>query len=96
MYKEGARFFSIHNTGPTGCLPYILKAFPAIPRNRDGCLKPLNNVAIEFNKQLKTKISELNKELPSSLFTYVDVYSPKYHLIVRAKNHGKHQTEKTN
>uniref|UniRef100_A0A1J3F219 GDSL esterase/lipase n=1 Tax=Noccaea caerulescens TaxID=107243 RepID=A0A1J3F219_NOCCA len=88
LYKEGARFFSIHNTGPTGCLPYILKAFPAIPRNRDGCLKPLNNVAIEFNKQLKTKISELNKELPSSLFTYVDVYSAKYHLIVRAKNHG--------
>ncbi|CAN7003702.1 unnamed protein product [Brassica oleracea var. botrytis] len=88
LFKEGARFFSIHNTGPTGCLPYLLKSFPATPRDQYGCLKPLNNVAIEFNKQLKQKISELNKELPYSLLTYVDVYSAKSHLITKAKNLG--------
>ncbi|KAG7632843.1 GDSL lipase/esterase [Arabidopsis suecica] len=88
LYKEGARFFSIHNTGPTGCLPYLLKAFPAIPRDPYGCLKPLNNVAIEFNKQLKNKITQLKKELPSSFFTYVDVYSAKYNLITKAKALG--------
>ncbi|KAG7559039.1 GDSL lipase/esterase [Arabidopsis thaliana x Arabidopsis arenosa] len=88
LYKEGARFFSIHNTGPTGCLPYLLKAFPATPRYRYGCLKLLNNVANEFNKQLKNKINELKKELPSSFFTYVDVYSAKNNLITKAKTLG--------
>ncbi|EOA25550.1 hypothetical protein CARUB_v10018895mg [Capsella rubella] len=88
LYKEGARFFSIHNTGPTGCLPYLLKSFPATPRDQYGCLKPLNNVAVEFNKQLKNKITELNKELPSSLFTYVDVFTAKYNLIIKAKSLG--------
>ncbi|CAN8255472.1 unnamed protein product [Cochlearia groenlandica] len=88
LYKQGARFFSIHNTGPTGCLPYILKSYPTTLRNRYGCLEALNNVAEEFNKQLKAKIFQLNKELPSSFLTYVDVYSAKYNLIIKSKNFG--------
>ncbi|XP_010554006.1 PREDICTED: GDSL esterase/lipase At3g27950 [Tarenaya hassleriana] len=88
LYKEGARYFWIHNTGPAGCLPYVLKSFPDTPRDRYGCVKPLNNGAIEFNRQLKNRISELKKQLTYAVFTYVDVYSAKYTLISKAKSLG--------
>ncbi|XP_050225038.1 GDSL esterase/lipase At3g27950 [Mercurialis annua] len=89
LYKEGARFFWVHNTGPIGCLPYSV-IYNSKPRNKDknGCVKSQNKVAQEFNKQLKDKISQLSRELHHSTFTYVDVYSAKYHLISTANTQG--------
>ncbi|XP_021298979.1 GDSL esterase/lipase At3g27950 [Herrania umbratica] len=90
LYKEGARFFWIHNTGPLGCLPYNVLYDKSKPGNLDknGCVKPLNAVAMEFNRQLKDKISRLKTQLPFAKFTYVDVYSAKYALISSAKTLG--------
>ncbi|KAK6267359.1 hypothetical protein QUC31_018196 [Theobroma cacao] len=90
LYKEGARFFWVHNTGPLGCLPYNVlhdKSKPGI-LDKNGCVKPLNEVAMEFNRQLKDKISRLRTQLPLAKFTYVDVYSAKYGLISSAKTLG--------
>nr|KJB11490.1 hypothetical protein B456_001G262100 [Gossypium raimondii] len=58
LYKEGARFFWIHNTGPLGCLPYNV-IYGKKPGNVDknGCVKAQNEAAMEFNKQLKNKIT---------------------------------------
>ncbi|MBA0640829.1 hypothetical protein Goklo_023731, partial [Gossypium klotzschianum] len=74
LYKEGARFFWIHNTGPLGCLPYNV-IYGKKPGNVDknGCVKAQNEAAIEFNKQLKNKITWLRTQLPFAKFTYVDV-----------------------
>ncbi|OMO69650.1 Lipase, GDSL [Corchorus olitorius] len=90
LYKEGARYFWIHNTGPLGCLPYTVLYDKLKPGNLDknGCVKPQNGVAMEFNRQLKNKISQLRTQLPFAKFTYVDVYSAKYALISNAKNLG--------
>ncbi|MBA0605878.1 hypothetical protein Godav_018410, partial [Gossypium davidsonii] len=73
LYKEGARFFWIHNTGPLGCLPYNV-IYGKKPGNVDknGCVKAQNEAAIEFNKQLKNKITWLRTQLPFAKFTYVD------------------------
>ncbi|KAI8019230.1 GDSL esterase/lipase [Camellia lanceoleosa] len=49
---------------------------------------PYNEVAEEFNKQLKDSISQLRAQLSNATFTYVDVYSAKYALISNAKNLG--------
>lgn len=90
LYKEGARFFWIHNTGPIGCLPYSVIYDKSKPNNLDqsGCVKPQNEMAQEFNRQLKDKVSQLRLQLPYGAFTYVDVYSVKYALISNAQNQG--------
>ncbi|KAK1415764.1 hypothetical protein QVD17_31550 [Tagetes erecta] len=90
LYQGGARSFWIHNTGPLGCLPYFIENYPLAPDNVDkiGCVKSYNEVAQEFNKQLKDEVSELRKRLQESLLVYVDIYSVKYSLISEATKHG--------
>lgn len=91
LYQLGARTFWIHNTGPIGCLPVIIKDYPPAPDNMDqiGCVKSYNELAQEFNKQLKDKVSQLKTQLQETLFVYVDIYSVKYSLISEANKHGK-------
>ncbi|XP_028771176.1 GDSL esterase/lipase At5g14450-like [Neltuma alba] len=90
LYNEGARIFWIHNTGPIGCLPYSYIYYKSKQGNLDanGCVKPQNEVAQEFNRQLKEQVFELKKNLPLAKFTYVDVYSAKYQLISDTKKQG--------
>ncbi|CAO2829343.1 unnamed protein product, partial [Amaranthus hypochondriacus] len=90
LHEQGARTFWIHNTGPIGCLPYLVIKHPPKPENVDeaGCLKSYNEVAKEFNKQLKNKITELQTQLHTSLLVYVDIYSAKYSLISKSMEYG--------
>lgn len=93
VYGEGGRFFWIHNTGPFGCLPYVLDRIPltAAQIDRAGCGVPFNEVAQLFNAKLKETVAWLRKELPLATFTYVDVYSVKYSVISQPTKHGKVQ-----
>ncbi|XP_030469920.1 GDSL esterase/lipase At3g27950 isoform X1 [Syzygium oleosum] len=90
LYEEGARVFWVHNTGPIGCLPYSIIYDQSKPGNLDqnGCVRPQNEVAEDFNKQLKDRILQLRAQLSAAVFTYVDVYSAKYSLISEAKDQG--------
>ncbi|RZC49346.1 hypothetical protein C5167_017774 [Papaver somniferum] len=76
LYNDGARVFWVHNTGPVGCLPYSSIYYPKKSGNLDknGCVIPMNEIAQEFNKQLKSKL--------------VDAYSAKYNLINSAESKG--------
>ncbi|CAN0904299.1 GDSL esterase/lipase At5g14450 [Linum grandiflorum] len=89
LYEEGARFFWVHNTGPIGCLPYSV-IYNSDPENldRNGCVRSHNDVAEEFNRQLQDKVSQLMEKLRRSAFTYVDMYSAKYHLISTSGSQG--------
>lgn len=91
MYDRGGRSFWVHNTGPVGCLPYImdLHRVTAAQVDKAGCANPYNEVAQFFNRHLKAAVLQLRKQLPLAAITYVDVYSVKYSLISRAKKHGK-------
>ncbi|KAM3202834.1 hypothetical protein P3L10_030459 [Capsicum annuum] len=90
LYEKGARAFWIHNTGPIGCLPYFLVEYPPSPDNADqnGCVKSYNEVAQEFNKQLKDSVSRLRDQHPDAVLICVDLYSAKYSLISNAKDYG--------
>ncbi|KAJ1416500.1 SGNH hydrolase superfamily [Sesbania bispinosa] len=90
LYNEGARVFWIHNTGPIGCLPYSYIYYEPKKGNLDanGCVKPHNEIAQEFNKQLKDQVFQLRSKLPLAKLTYVDVYTAKYELISNAKIQG--------
>lgn len=89
---QGARTFWIHNTGPIGCLPFTLLFVNNNPLpgflDQYGCVKVQNDMAVEFNKQLKDKVIQLRTQLPHAVLTYVDVYSAKITLISNAKNQG--------
>ncbi|KAM6562317.1 hypothetical protein CsatB_022315 [Cannabis sativa] len=90
VYGLGGRSFWIHNTGPVGCLPYILDRFlvTAAQIDKYGCATPFNDVAQFFNSKLKSTVAQLRKDLPLAAITYVDVYSVKYTLISQAKKFG--------
>lgn len=92
LYQQGARTFWIHNTGPIGCLPSTLFDIRnPVPGFLDdnGCVKSQNDVAKEFNRQLKERVNKLRTELPFAAITYVDMYAAKYSLISNANKQGK-------
>ncbi|XP_074274392.1 GDSL esterase/lipase At3g26430-like [Silene latifolia] len=90
IYDQGGRYFWIHNTGPVGCLPYVMERLPikASQVDKIGCANPFNDLAQFFNKKLKESVVLLRKELPHAAFTYVDVYSVKYDLLSHARKYG--------
>ncbi|XP_049931756.1 uncharacterized protein LOC116247402 [Nymphaea colorata] len=90
LYRRGARYFWIHNTGPLGCLPlYVIYGpFTNFTKDKLGCAVYPNNVAMEFNRQLKQLVRELRTKLPLAALTYVDIYSAKYRLISQATKLG--------
>ncbi|XP_042048629.1 alpha-L-fucosidase 3-like [Salvia splendens] len=90
IHHLGGRSFWIHNTGPVGCLAYVLDRVPVEPGQIDkaGCADPFNQVAKYFNLKLNETVVQLRKELPSAALTYVDVYSVKYELFTQARKHG--------
>jgi len=65
--------------------------YPSKPENLDetGCIKSYNELAQEFNQQLKDRINTLRIKLEHSLLVFVDVYSAKYSLISNAKQTGE-------
>lgn len=91
VYQRGGRTFWIHNTGPIGCLPvatfYIKNPEPGY-LDDFGCIKYQNEMATEFNKQLKERVRRLRTEVPRAAVTYVDVYAAKYDLISNTKTEG--------
>lgn len=93
IYQQGGRTFWIHNTGPIGCLPvnlFYIKNPPAGYLDQYGCVKTQNDMAIEFNKQLKERVVKLRSELPEAAIIYVDVYAAKYDLISKVKDLGNY------
>ncbi|XP_059640425.1 GDSL esterase/lipase At5g14450-like [Cornus florida] len=91
LYQQGARTFWVHNTGPIGCLPvatlYIRNPAPGF-LDQYGCIKGQNDMAVEFNRQLKDRVTKLRAELPRAAITYVDAFTAKYGLISTTKTQG--------
>ncbi|KAH6801001.1 GDSL-like Lipase/Acylhydrolase superfamily protein [Perilla frutescens var. hirtella] len=88
VYERGARTFWIHNTGPIGCLPVAtskVREPVAGYLNEIGCVKTQNEIAMQFNKQLKDEIVKLRVELHDAAIVYVDMYTAKYELITQAR-----------
>ncbi|KAK4417823.1 GDSL esterase/lipase [Sesamum alatum] len=92
LYQQGARAFWIHNTGPIGCLPAAMFYVRNLNKpgffDKYGCIRSHNAIALEFNRQLKARVTTLRAELPHAALTYVDIYSAKYHLISNTKIYG--------
>ncbi|XP_010470714.1 PREDICTED: alpha-L-fucosidase 3-like [Camelina sativa] len=90
IYGQGGRYFWIHNTGPIGCLAYVIEWFPVKASDFDahGCVSSLNHLAQQFNHALKQAVIELRASLAEAAISYVDVYSVKHELFLHAQGHG--------
>ncbi|KAI7727337.1 hypothetical protein M8C21_027609 [Ambrosia artemisiifolia] len=90
IYDQGGRSFWIHNTGPFGCLPYVLdrQLVTAGQVDKYGCVGPYNELAQFFNHELKETVNQLREDLPKATIIYVDVYSVKHALITQATRYG--------
>ncbi|KNA25715.1 hypothetical protein SOVF_003360 [Spinacia oleracea] len=90
VYTQGGRAFWIHNTGPLGCLPYMLDYFIFTPAQIDefGCARSLNEVSQYYNSELKQAVVQLRKDMPLASITFVDIYSIKRRLITHAESFG--------
>lgn len=91
MYERGGRSFWIHNTGPIGCLAVaIAKVQDPVVGYLDehGCVNTQNEIAVQYNKQLKDQIIKLRSQLSGAMIIYVDMYTAKYDLIIDANNQG--------
>ncbi|GAB4847899.1 hypothetical protein Ancab_026959 [Ancistrocladus abbreviatus] len=74
LWPRGKVILGIHNTGPLGCLPAaVMKVKDPPPGIFDpyGCIKSLNNLAMEFNKQLKDAVVNLRKMFLSGVCSRV-------------------------
>lgn len=53
-----------------------------------GCVKSQNDIALQFNKEMKDEIVKLRVELGDAAVMYVDMYGAKHELISQARNEG--------
>nr|XP_010930359.1 GDSL esterase/lipase At3g26430 [Elaeis guineensis] len=90
IYEAGGRSFWIHNTGPLGCLAYVLLRKPPTEQQLDsaGCAILYNDLAHQFNRMLNETVIQLRKDLPLAAITLVDIYSAKYKLISEGTKYG--------
>ncbi|KAJ7970746.1 GDSL esterase/lipase [Quillaja saponaria] len=91
LYQQGGRAFWIQSGSPLGCSPVNKILNPNIPPgflDKNGCVKGINDVVTEYNRQLKDRLIKLRAELQEAAITYVDQYSPVYPLVTNAKNEG--------
>ncbi|TKY63186.1 GDSL esterase/lipase [Spatholobus suberectus] len=95
LHGLGARTFWIHNTGPIGCLPVAMPIHNAknhTPEagylDQNGCVNYQNDMAREFNKELKNIVVKLRAQFPNASLIYVDMFSAKYELISNTNKEG--------
>ncbi|KAI3997529.1 hypothetical protein MKX01_008136 [Papaver californicum] len=85
LYEMGARRIVVVNVGPIGCIPDQRDKNPLAG---DSCVDLPNQLAILFNKKLKTLIMDLNSNLALSKFLYADVYNIVSDIIQNYQSYG--------
>ncbi|CAL5061135.1 unnamed protein product [Urochloa decumbens] len=85
LYTLDARKFVIANVGPLGCIPYQ-KTINRV--GDDECVKLPNQMAAQYNGQLRELLIELNDNLPGARFCLANVYDLVLELITNYPNYG--------
>jgi hypothetical protein len=81
------RKFIVSNIGPIGCAPSVLSS-----RSQGGeCVAEVNNYAIGFNAALKPLLSELQTQLPGSVFVYTNAFDVVKAIIDDPIAHGNYR-----
>ncbi|CAK9326026.1 unnamed protein product [Citrullus colocynthis] len=71
LYGQGARKVAIFGVGSIGCTPYARVNFE---HKGSPCVDNINNAIQLFNAGLKSLVEQLNTNLPTAQFTFIDVF----------------------
>ncbi|VVA97292.1 unnamed protein product [Arabis nemorensis] len=91
LHKLGARKIGVFSAMPVGCVPIQRTVFGGIFRR--GCVKPLNNMAKQFNSRLFPALDSLDKELDGIILD-IDVYDTLFDMIQHPKKYGSEVSDK--
>lgn len=73
--------------GPIGCIPYQ-KSINQLKANQ--CSALANQLAQQYNAQLKTLIAQLNQKLSGATFVLANVYDLVMEIITNYNKYGKY------
>ncbi|KAF8097267.1 hypothetical protein N665_0292s0045 [Sinapis alba] len=85
LHKLGARKIGVFSALPVGCVP-LQRTVRGGVLTRE-CVKPLNNMAKQFNARLSPALKSLDREL-DGIILYVDVYETFFDMIQNPKKYG--------
>ncbi|KAL0856759.1 hypothetical protein Bca101_061913 [Brassica carinata] len=85
LHKLGARKIAVFSAVPVGCVPLQRTVRGGVLTRK--CVKPLNNMAKQFNARLSPALKSLNREL-DGIIIYVDVYDTLFAMIQNPKKYG--------
>ncbi|CAN6866217.1 unnamed protein product [Brassica oleracea] len=85
LHKLGAKKIGVFSAVPVGCVPLQRTVFGGMFTR--GCVKPLNNMAKQFNARLSPALESLDKEL-DGVILYIDVYDTLYNMIQHPSKYG--------
>lgn len=81
----GARKIVVVSVGPIGCIPYERDLNPTAGNS---CASRPNQMAQQFNTQLRSLIKDLSTNLKGSHFVYADAYSIVDDIIQNYRSYG--------
>ncbi|XP_064988098.1 GDSL esterase/lipase At2g23540-like [Musa acuminata AAA Group] len=85
LYSLDARKVVVANVGPIGCIPYQ----KTINKVKDAeCVGLPNQLAVQYNSQLRDMLTELNDNLPGAKFVLANVYDLVMELLTNHRSHG--------
>ncbi|RZS06285.1 hypothetical protein BHM03_00036923 [Ensete ventricosum] len=76
----------VANVGPIGCIPYQ-KTINKV--KEEECVGLPNQLAVQYNSQLRDMLTELNDNLPGAKFVIANVYDLVMELLTDYRSHGK-------
>ncbi|KAF8085635.1 hypothetical protein N665_0656s0014 [Sinapis alba] len=85
LHKLGAKKIGVFSAVPVGCVPLQRTVFGGLFTR--GCVKPLNNMAKQFNARLSPALESLDKEL-DGVILYIDVYDTLFDMIQHPSKYG--------
>ncbi|KDP27931.1 hypothetical protein JCGZ_19011 [Jatropha curcas] len=85
LYNLGARKIIVANVGPIGCIPYERDTNPSVGED---CVTFPNQLAQQYNTELKSLVAELCASLDGSFFVYADVYSIVQDILQNYMSYG--------
>ncbi|THU56517.1 hypothetical protein C4D60_Mb11t18060 [Musa balbisiana] len=85
LYSLDARKVVVANVGPIGCIPYQ-KTINKVKEAE--CVGLPNQLAVQYNSQLRDMLTELNDNLPGAKFVLANVYDLVMELLTNHRSHG--------
>ncbi|KAM0069983.1 putative triacylglycerol lipase [Helianthus debilis subsp. tardiflorus] len=85
LYNANVRRVVVMGLAPIGCAPYYLWQY----NSQNGeCIKPINNVILEFNFVMRYTVEELNKELVDANIIFCDAYAGSMDILKNKDQYG--------